>query len=96
MARMELIGAFGLTEPDAGSDDRRRPADHRPPRRRRLGARRREEVDRQRELRRPDRHLGPRRRRPTEVKGFVVEKDTPGFSTFDVEDKIALRVVQNA
>jgi glutaryl-CoA dehydrogenase len=27
---------------------------------------------------------------------FVVEKDTPGFTTVDLEDKIALRAVQNA
>jgi glutaryl-CoA dehydrogenase len=31
-----------------------------------------------------------------QVKGFVVEKGTPGFSTRKLEDKIALRVVQNA
>ncbi|MDT7614339.1 MAG: glutaryl-CoA dehydrogenase [Pseudonocardiales bacterium] len=31
-----------------------------------------------------------------QVKGFVVEKGTPGFSTHKLEDKIALRVVQNA
>jgi glutaryl-CoA dehydrogenase len=30
------------------------------------------------------------------VKGFVVEKDTPGFRTRKLEDKIALRIVQNA
>ena len=30
------------------------------------------------------------------VLGFVVEKDTPGFTTVDLEDKIALRAVQNA
>ncbi len=30
------------------------------------------------------------------VLGFVVEKDTPGFTTVDIEDKIALRAVQNA
>ncbi len=30
------------------------------------------------------------------VKGFVVEKDTPGFHTRKLEDKIALRIVQNA
>jgi glutaryl-CoA dehydrogenase len=30
------------------------------------------------------------------VKGFVVEKDTPGFVPEKMEDKIALRVVQNA
>ena len=48
MARMELIGAFGLTEPEVGSDIARGAADHGPPRRRHLGAQRREEVDRQR------------------------------------------------
>jgi glutaryl-CoA dehydrogenase len=31
-----------------------------------------------------------------QVKGFVVEKDTPGFRTEKIENKIALRVVQNA
>lgn len=31
-----------------------------------------------------------------QVKGFVVEKGTPGFSTEVMKDKIALRVVQNA
>jgi glutaryl-CoA dehydrogenase len=30
------------------------------------------------------------------VLGFVVEKDAPGFTTVDLEDKIALRAVQNA
>ena len=62
MARMELIGAFGLTEPDARLRHRPRRHDHGPPRRRRLGARRPEEVDRQRELRRPHDHLGQGRR----------------------------------
>jgi glutaryl-CoA dehydrogenase len=31
-----------------------------------------------------------------QVKGFVIEKGTSGFSTEKLEDKIALRVVQNA
>ena len=31
-----------------------------------------------------------------QVKGFVVEKGTPGLSTDKMHDKIALRVVQNA
>ena len=31
-----------------------------------------------------------------QVKAFVVEKDTPGVTTTKIEDKIALRVVQNA
>ena len=48
MARMELIGAFGLTEPDTAPGIAGGLRDHGPPRRRRVGARRREEVDRQR------------------------------------------------
>ena len=63
MARMELIGAFGLTEPEHGSDISQGLADHRPPRRRRVGAQRREEVDRQRRVRRPGDDLGARRGR---------------------------------
>ena len=59
MARMEKIGAFGLTEP-AARLRRRRPGDLRPPRRRRLRAQRPEEVDRQRLDRRLRDHLGPR------------------------------------
>ena len=51
------IGAFGLTEPDAGSDVAAACHDG-PARRRHLGARRREEVDRQRHLRRPGRSSG--------------------------------------
>ncbi len=31
-----------------------------------------------------------------QVKGFVVEKDTPGFVPVKIEGKIALRIVQNA
>ncbi|MFI5938331.1 acyl-CoA dehydrogenase family protein [Actinoplanes sp. NPDC051494] len=31
-----------------------------------------------------------------QVKGFVVEKDTPGFTATKIENKIALRIVQNA
>ena len=31
-----------------------------------------------------------------QVKGFVVANDLPGFSTTKLEDKIALRIVQNA
>ena len=30
-----------------------------------------------------------------QVKGFIVANDTPGFSTSKLEDKIALRIVQN-
>jgi alkylation response protein AidB-like acyl-CoA dehydrogenase len=52
-------------------------------------------VDRQRHLRRPHRRLA-RDVADQQVKGFVVEKETPGFTTEKIEDKIALRVVQNA
>ncbi|CAN5525352.1 acyl-CoA dehydrogenase family protein [soil metagenome] len=95
MARMELIGAFGLTEPDTGSGiagglstTARRDGD--------------EWV-----LDGEKKWIGnasfadlviiwARDEADHEVKGFVVEKDTPGM-TFDVtQDKIALRVVQNA
>ncbi len=95
MARMELIGAFGLTEPDTGSGiaggletTARRDGD--------------EWV-----LDGEKKWIGnasfadlvviwARDEADDEVKGFVVEKDTPGM-TFDVtQDKIALRVVQNA
>ena len=62
MARMEKIGAFGLTEPQHGSDavaletSARRDGDA-------LRAQWAEEVDRQRVDRRPRDHLGPRRGR---------------------------------
>ncbi|MBC7631590.1 acyl-CoA dehydrogenase family protein [Aeromicrobium sp.] len=95
MARMELIGAFGLTEPDTGSaiagglsTTATRDGD--------------EWV-----LDGEKKWIGnasfadlviiwARDAADEEVKGFVVEKDTEGM-TFDVQqDKIALRVVQNA
>src|SRR3954463_11891514 len=95
MARMELIGAFGLTEPDHGSDvargiqtTARRDADG-------------WVLDGQKKW------IGnasfadlviiwAKDVETDRVLGFVVEKDTPGFSTVDLEDKIALRAVQNA
>ena len=92
---MEQIGAFGLTEPDVGSGVARGLA---------TTARRdgdgwvldgAQEVDRQRQLRRPRRDLGPRRRRRP-GQGLRGRGGTPGFTTENLEDKIALRVVQNA
>ena len=98
MARMELIGAFGLTEPDQGSGiagglatTARRDGD--------------EWV-----LDGEKKWIGnasfadlvviwARDVADKQVKGFVVEKGSPGSEgmTFDVQrDKIALRVVQNA
>jgi glutaryl-CoA dehydrogenase len=95
MARMELIGAFGLTEPEHGSDIARGV---------RTSARREGDtwvLDGQKKW------IGnasfadlvviwAKDVETDRVLGFVVEKDTPGFSTVDLEDKIALRAVQNA
>jgi glutaryl-CoA dehydrogenase len=95
MARMEKIGAFGLTEPDVGSGAaggltttaRRDGTDW--------------VLDGQKKW------IGnatfadytiiwARSLEDGQVKGFVVEKGTPGFETSKMHDKIALRVVQNA
>ncbi len=95
MARMEKIGAFGLTEPDVGSGAaggltttaRRDGSDW--------------VLDGQKKW------IGnatfadytiiwARSLEDGQVKGFVVEKGTPGFETSKMHDKIALRVVQNA
>jgi glutaryl-CoA dehydrogenase len=95
MARMEKIGAFGLTEPDVGSGaagglttTARRDGDE-------------WVLDGQKKW------IGnatfadyviiwARSLEDGQVKGFVVEKDTPGFAAAKMRDKIALRVVQNA
>jgi glutaryl-CoA dehydrogenase len=95
MATLELIGAFGLTEPGVGS-----------------GASRGLETTARRDgdtwiLNGQKKWIGnatfadltviwARDTEDGQVKGFVVEKDTPGFSTAKIEDKMALRVVQNA
>jgi glutaryl-CoA dehydrogenase len=101
MARMEKIGAFGLTEPDVGSGVARGLT---------TTARR---VKRAGEaggdwvLDGQKKWIGnatfadyviiwARDVEDGQVKGFVVEKDTPGFSAVAMKDKIALRVVQNA
>jgi glutaryl-CoA dehydrogenase len=95
MARMEKIGAFGLTEPDVGSGvagglttTARREGDG-------------WVLDGQKKW------IGnatfadyiviwARDVADGQVKGFVVEHGTPGLSTEKMKDKIALRVVQNA
>jgi glutaryl-CoA dehydrogenase len=102
MARMELIGAFGLTEPDVGSGiagglattARREPASG-------------PDEEAVWVLDGEKKWIGnasfadlvvvwARDVADDQVKGFVVEKGTEGM-TFDVtQDKIALRVVQNA
>jgi glutaryl-CoA dehydrogenase len=95
MARLEAIGAFGLTEPEVGS-----------------GAAGGLTTTARREgdtwvLSGQKKWIGnatfadltviwARDLADNQVKGFVVEKGTPGFSTEKLEDKIALRVVQNA
>ena len=95
MARMEKIGAFGLTEPDVGSGA----AGGLTTTARRDGTE--WVLDGQKKW------IGnatfadyvviwARSLEDQQVKGFVVEKGTPGFATAKMRDKIALRVVQNA
>jgi glutaryl-CoA dehydrogenase len=95
MARMEKIGAFGLTEPDVGSGV----AGGLTTTARRDGTG--WILDGQKKW------IGnatfadyiviwARDVKDGQVKGFVVEKETPGFTAVKMQDKIALRVVQNA
>jgi glutaryl-CoA dehydrogenase len=95
MARMDKLGAFGLTEPEVGS-----------------GASRGLTTSARRDgdtwvLEGRKKWIGnasfadltviwARDVDDGQVKGFVVEAGTPGFTTENLEDKIALRVVQNA
>ncbi len=95
MARLDLIGAFGLTEPDSGSDVARGMST----------TATRDGNDWV--LNGAKKWIGnasfadliiiwARNTETDNVQGFVVEKDTPGFSTVDIPDKIALRAVLNA
>jgi alkylation response protein AidB-like acyl-CoA dehydrogenase len=95
MAAMELIGAFGLTEPDHGSDIARG-----------IQTTARRDGDSW-VLDGKKKWIGNAsfadliviwavNTEDDKVLGFVVEKDTPGFTAVDLEDKIALRAVQNA
>jgi len=95
MQRLELIGAFGLTEPEVGS-----------------GAARGLATTAQRHgdtwvLNGRKKWIGnatfadvtviwARDVDDNQVKGFLVEKRTPGFCTQKMDGKMALRVVQNA
>ncbi|HEY1391260.1 MAG TPA: acyl-CoA dehydrogenase family protein [Ktedonobacterales bacterium] len=95
MRRMEKIGAFGLTEPEVGSGA----SGGLMTTARREGA---EWV-----LNGQKKWIGnatfadvtviwARDEADNQVKGFLVEKGTPGFIAEKMEDKMALRVVQNA
>jgi len=95
MRRLEKIGAFGLTEPEVGS-----------------GAAGGLTTTARREgdtwvLNGQKKWIGnatfadvtviwARDEADNQVKGFLVEKGTPGFTAAKMEDKMALRVVQNA
>ena len=95
MAAMELIGAFGLTEPDHGSDIARG-----------IQTTARRDGDAW-VLDGKKKWIGNAsfadlviiwavNTEDDTVLGFVVEKGSPGFTAVDLEDKIALRAVQNA
>src|SRR3954471_17260812 len=95
MARMELIGAFGLTEPDSGSDVARG-----------LKTTCRRDGDSW-VLDGQKKWIGnasfadliiiwAQDVESQRVLGFVVEKGTEGYSAVDLEDRIAVRAVQNA
>jgi glutaryl-CoA dehydrogenase len=101
MARLEKIGAFGLTEPDVGSGA----AGGLTTTARRVGGD--GEVGGEWVLNGEKKWIGnatfadyvviwARSLEDGQVKGFVVEKGAPGFAVTKMRDKIALRVVQNA
>jgi len=95
LSRGEVIGAFGLTEPFSGSDSARGL---------RTTAERRGDTW---VLNGAKRWIGnatfadvvvvwAKDTADGQVKGFLVTKDTPGFVATKIEDKVALRTVQNA
>jgi glutaryl-CoA dehydrogenase len=95
MQRMERIGAFGLTEPEVGSGTAggltttaRRDGDGwiLNGQKKWIGNATFADVT----------VIWARDEADNQVKGFLVEKGTPGFSPEKMEDKMALRVVQNA
>lgn len=95
MARLEQVGAFALTEPDSGSD---------------IAAGMRTSARREGDewvLEGAKRWIGnatfadlivvwARDVEDAKVKGFVVEKGTPGLSATKIQNKMALRMVENA
>jgi len=95
MRRFEKIGAFGLTEPEVGSGasgglmtTARREGDTwvLNGQKKWIGNATFSDVT----------VIWARNVEDNQVKGFLVEKDTPGFRPEKMKDKIALRVVQNA
>src|SRR6516225_10664659 len=95
MRRMEKIGAFGLTEPEVGSGaagglttTARRDGDNwiLNGQKKWIGNATFADVT----------VIWARDEASNQVKGFLVEKGTPGFAAEKIENKIALRVVQNA
>jgi glutaryl-CoA dehydrogenase len=95
MARLEKIGSFGLTEPEVGSGTSRG-----------LTTTARRDGDTW-VLNGQKKWIGnatfadvniiwARDVADDQVKGFVIEKGTPGFKAEKLQNKIALRVVQNA
>jgi glutaryl-CoA dehydrogenase len=95
MKSFELLGAFGLTEPNVGS-----------------GAAGGLETTCKKDgeswiLNGKKKWIGnatfsdftiiwARNEDDNQVKGFIVDRETPGFSAVKIEDKMALRIVQNA
>ncbi len=95
MARFDKIGAFALTEPTGGSDvaaglrtTARRDGDHwvLNGAKRWIGNATFADLT----------VLWARDEADNQVKGFVVGKDSPGFTATKIENKIALRIVQIA
>lgn len=95
MRRLELIGSFGLTEPAGGSDvagglrtTARRDGDHwiLNGAKRWIGNATFADLN----------VIWARDEADDQVKGFVVEKGTDGFTATKIERKLALRTVQNA
>ena len=96
MARLEKIGCFGLTEPLVGSGTgggllttAKREGDT-------LDPQRPEEAGSATRRGATFRSSGPATSPTTRSRGFIVEnKTTPGFSVEKIQNKIALKMVQN-
>ena len=95
MQRMELIGAFGLTEPEVGSAvaggltvTAKREGDEwiLNGQKKWIGNATFSDIT----------IIWARDVEDNQVKGFIVEKDTPGFTPEKIKGKMALRITQNA